>query len=123
LLGDSDRVQGLLDGGINLFVAAGLLAFERRRPTIGEIYCITASGGDKQKEYRRRADEVENPAAKLIFMRMASTNNDTLTSYLSLLMTSGLKQWRDPQDAHQRLSGGRAADGETACAADPALLF
>lgn len=91
-----DRVQGLLDGGIDLFVAAGLLAFERKRPTLGEIYRITASGGDKQKEYRRRADEVQNPAAKLIFMRMASTNNDTLTSYLSLLMTSGLKQWANP---------------------------
>ena len=91
-----DRVQGLLDGGIDLFVAADLLAFERKRPTLGEIYRITASGGDKQKEYRRRADEVQNPAAKLIFMRMASTNNDTLTSYLSLLMTSGLKQWSNP---------------------------
>lgn len=91
-----DRVQGLLDGGIDLFVAAGLLAFERKRPTLGEIYRITASGGDKQKEYRRRADEVQNPAAKLIFMRMVSTNNDTLTSYLSLLMTSGLKQWSNP---------------------------
>lgn len=96
LQADNDRVQGLLDGGIDLFVAAGLLAFERKRPTLGEIYRITASGGDKQKEYRRRADEVVNPAAKLIFMRMASTNNDTLTSYLSLLMTSGLKQWSNP---------------------------
>jgi type IV secretion system protein VirD4 len=96
LQADSDRVQGLLDGGIDLFVAAGLLAFERKRPTLGEVYRITASGGDKQKEYRRRADEVVSPAAKLIFMRMASTNNDTLTSYLSLLMTSGLKQWSNP---------------------------
>jgi len=96
LQAENDRVQGLLDGGIDLFVAAGLLAFERKRPTLGEIYRITASGGDKQKEYRRRADEVVNPAAKLIFMRMASTNNDTLTSYLSLLMTSGLKQWSNP---------------------------
>ena len=96
LQADSDRVQGLLDGGIDLFVAAGLLAFERKCPTLGEIYRITASGGDKQKEYRRRADEVKSSAAKLIFMRMASTNNDTLTSYLSLLMTSGLKQWSNP---------------------------
>jgi type IV secretion system protein VirD4 len=29
----------------------------------------------------------------LIFERMASTNNDTLTSYMSLLMTSGLDTW------------------------------
>jgi type IV secretion system protein VirD4 len=93
---DNDRVSGLLDGGIDLFVAAGLLAFERGRPNLGEIYRITAAGGDKQKEYLTRSQEVKNPAARLIFERMASTNNDTLTSYLSLLMTSGLKQWANP---------------------------
>ncbi|MCA0206948.1 MAG: type IV secretory system conjugative DNA transfer family protein [Proteobacteria bacterium] len=90
---DNEKLSGLLAGGIDLFVAAGLLAFERGIPTIGEIYRITASGGDKQKEYLKRAHEVKNPSAKLIFERMASTNNDTLTSYLSLLMTSGLDTW------------------------------
>lgn len=96
LQADSDRVQGLLKGGIDIFVAAGLLAFERKRPTLGEIYRITASGGNKQKEFMMRRDEVQNRAAKLIFERMASTNNDTLTSYVSLLMTSGLDQWSNP---------------------------
>lgn len=90
---DNEKLSGLLAGGIDLFVAAGLLAFERGVPTIGEIYRITASGGDKQKEYLKRAQEVKNTSAKLIFERMASTNNDTLTSYLSLLMTSGLDTW------------------------------
>jgi type IV secretion system protein VirD4 len=90
---DNEKLSGLLAGGIDLFVAAGLLAFERGVPTIGEIYRITASGGDKQKEYLKRAQEVQNTSAKLIFERMASTNNDTLTSYLSLLMTSGLDTW------------------------------
>lgn len=90
---DNEKLSGLLAGGIDLFVAAGLLAFERGVPTIGEIYRITASGGDKQKEYLRRSQEVKNTSAKLIFERMASTNNDTLTSYLSLLMTSGLDTW------------------------------
>ena len=90
---DNEKLSGLLAGGIDLFVAAGLLAFERGVPTIGEIYRITASGGDKQKEYLKRAGEVKNKSAKLIFERMASTNNDTLTSYLSLLMTSGLDTW------------------------------
>ncbi|MEO1725313.1 MAG: type IV secretory system conjugative DNA transfer family protein, partial [Pseudomonadota bacterium] len=93
---DNDRTSGLLKGGIDLFVAAGLLAFERKRPTLGEIYRITASGGDKRKEFMKRRDEVRNTAAKLIFERMASTNNDTLTSYISLLMTSGLDQWSNP---------------------------
>ena len=96
LQADSDRVQGLLKGGIDLFVAAGLLAFERGRPTLGEIYRISASGGNKQKEFMKRRDEVQNRAAKLIFERLASTNNDTLTSYVSLLMTSGLDQWSNP---------------------------
>jgi len=96
LQNDNDRVQGLLKGGIDLFVAAGLLAFQRRRPTLGEIYRISASGGNKQKEYLARCHEVDNAAAKLIFMRLASTNNDTLTSYVSLLMTSGLDQWQNP---------------------------
>ncbi|ETA53244.1 type IV secretory system conjugative DNA transfer family protein [Ponticoccus alexandrii] len=90
---DNEKLSGLLAGGIDLFVAAGLLAFERGVPTIGEIYRVTASGGDKQKEYLKRSQEVKNKSAKLIFERMASTNNDTLTSYLSLLMTSGLDTW------------------------------
>lgn len=105
LQSDSDRTAGLLKGGIDLFVAAGLLAFERKRPTLGEIYQITASGGDKRKECMNLRDEVQNRAAKLIFERMASMNNDTLTSYISLLMTSGLDQWSNPAiDAATRVS-------------------
>ncbi|WP_238936436.1 type IV secretory system conjugative DNA transfer family protein, partial [Sulfitobacter mediterraneus] len=96
LQSDNDRVQGLLKGGIDLFVAAGLLAFQRKKPTLGEIYRIAASGGNKQKEYAARGHEIDNKAAKLIFTRLASTNNDTLTSYVSLLMTSGLDQWQNP---------------------------
>jgi|TARA_R110000851_G_scaffold204862_1_gene356735 type IV secretion system protein VirD4 len=96
LQSDNDRVQGLLKGGIDLFVAAGLLAFQRKKPNLGEIYRIAASGGNKQKEYVARAHEIDNKAAKLIFTRLASTNNDTLTSYVSLLMTSGLDQWQNP---------------------------
>jgi type IV secretion system protein VirD4 len=37
---DNEKLSGLLAGGIDLFVAAGLLAFERGVPTIGEIYRI-----------------------------------------------------------------------------------
>ena len=96
LQNENERVQGLLKGGIDLFVAAGLLAFERKKPSLGEIYRIAASGGNKQKEYLARSVEVQNGAAKLIFTRLASTNNETLTSYVSLLMTSGLDQWQNP---------------------------
>jgi type IV secretion system protein VirD4 len=83
LQSDNDRVQGLLKGGIDLFVAVGLLAFQRKKPTLGEIYRIAALGGNKQKEYAARGHEIDNKVAKLIFTRLASTNNDTLTSYVS----------------------------------------
>lgn len=96
LQSENDKVKGLLEGGIELFVAAGLLAFQRGVPTLGEIYRIASEGGDKQKAYRSCAAEVNNGAARMIFIRLASTNNDTLTSYLSLLMTSGLNQWSNP---------------------------
>ena len=96
LQSDNDKVKGLLEGGIELFVAAGLLAIERKKPTLGEIYRIASDGGDKQAAYFNLSTKVENEAAKRIFVRLASTNNDTLTSYLSLLMTSGLNQWSNP---------------------------
>ena len=96
LQSENDRVKGLLEGGIELFVAAGLLAFERKKPTLGEIYRIASDGGDKQVAYFDLSMKVKNEAAKRIFVRLASTNNDTLTSYLSLLMTSGLNQWSNP---------------------------
>lgn len=96
LQSENDKVKGLLEGGIELFVAAGLLAFERGKPTLGEIYRIASDGGDKQVAYRHLSTRVKNEAARRIFIRLASTNNDTLTSYLSLLMTSGLNQWSNP---------------------------
>ncbi len=66
---------------------------ERGVPTLGEIYRLASAGGDKQKQYMGYADKVQSPAAQLLLERLASTNDRTLTSYLSLLMTSGLTLW------------------------------
>lgn len=96
LQSDSDNMKGLLEGGIDLFVAAGIYAMERGTPTLGEIYRLVSAGGDKKKQYMAYADDVESRAAQLIFERLASTNDKTLTSYLSLLMTSGLSAWANP---------------------------
>ncbi|WP_072298265.1 type IV secretory system conjugative DNA transfer family protein [Paracoccus sp. SM22M-07] len=96
LQADDESAKGLLEGGIDLFVACGLFAIERGTPTLGEIYRLAASGGDKQKQYLSYAEKVQNKAAKLMFERLASTNDKTLTSYLSLLMTSGLGLWSNP---------------------------
>ncbi|CUX79960.1 type IV secretion system protein VirD4 [Roseibaca calidilacus] len=96
LQADGENAKGLLEGGIDLFVACGILAMECNLPTIGEIYRLASSGGDKNKQYAGYAEEVRSPSARLIFERMASTNDRTLTSYLSLLMTSGLSAWDNP---------------------------
>lgn len=93
---EDDGAKGLLDGGIDLFVACGIFAMERGMPTLGEIYRLASAGGDKQKQYMSYADKVQSPAARLLFERLASTNDRTLTSYLSLLMTSGLTLWSNP---------------------------
>lgn len=93
---DSDHARGLLDGGIDLFEACGMLAFQRGTPTLGEIYRLAAGGGDKKKAYAELAVEVQNEAARLKLQNLASINDKTLTSYLSLLMTSGLNQWSNP---------------------------
>ncbi len=93
---EDDSAKGLLDGGIDLFVACGIFAIERGTPTLGEIYRLASAGGDKQKQYLSYADKVQSPAARLMFERLASTNDRTLTSYLSLLMTSGLSLWSNP---------------------------
>lgn len=96
LQADGENARGLLEGGIDLFVACGILAMERAKPTIGEIYRLASSGGDKNKQYTGYAEEVQSAPARLIFERLASTNDRTLTSYLSLLMTSGLSAWDNP---------------------------
>ncbi|AZY95562.1 type VI secretion protein (plasmid) [Paracoccus sp. Arc7-R13] len=93
---EDDSMKGLLDGGIDLFVACGIFAMERNKATLGEIYRLASAGGDKQKQYLIYADKVKSPAARLMFERLASTNDRTLTSYLSLLMTSGLSLWSNP---------------------------
>ena len=92
----SERAEGLLKGGINLFVACGLYAFQLKKPTLGEVYRLATAGGDKPKTFRLYASRVDNPNAKRMFTNLSGINNDTLTSYLSLLETSGLDQWSNP---------------------------
>lgn len=96
LQSDSDRVAGLLQGGIDIFVAAGMLAIQRGRPTLGEIWRISTGGGDKKEHYAALAEEAKHPAVQRMFVNLASINTNTLTSYLSLLLTSGLDVWQNP---------------------------
>ena len=49
LQADGENAKGLLEGGIDLFVACGILAMECNLPTIGEIYRLASSGGRQEQ--------------------------------------------------------------------------
>ncbi|MBP1807670.1 type IV secretory system conjugative DNA transfer family protein [Rubellimicrobium aerolatum] len=95
-LQSTESTQGLLQGGIDIFVACGLLAFEQGRPTIGAIYDLATGGGNKQKAYAELACQVTYEPARRMLANLASINDKTLTSYLSVLLTSGLGLWANP---------------------------
>jgi type IV secretion system protein VirD4 len=88
-LQSSESTEGLLQGGIDIFVACGLLAFERGRPTIGEIYNLATEGGEKQKAYMKLASKVKYEPSRRMLTNLGSINDKTLTSYLSVLLTPG----------------------------------
>ncbi len=89
------NVESFLENGKSLFVAAALLAFERGKPTIGEVYRIVASG-DKNVAYSIYSKEVKHRSAKATFLDMAGTNDKTLTSITSVMMAAGLRFWANP---------------------------
>lgn len=92
----TESAQSFLQGGIDIFTACGLLAFERRNPTLGEIYNLATGGGDKKKAYEKLSGKVQYQPARNLFANLASLNDKTLTSYLSVLLTSGLDLWQNP---------------------------
>lgn len=92
----TEGAQSFLQGGIDIFTACGLLAFERRSPTLGEIYNLATGGGDKNKAYEKLSAKVQYRPARNLFANLASLNDKTLTSYLSVLLTSGLGLWANP---------------------------
>lgn len=97
LVSTNDGIQGLLEGGKKVFVAACLLAFERGVPNLGEVYRIANGGENKRNQYAEYSEESKFTNAKLEWKTLASTNENTLTSYISLLNTSGLEPWKNPR--------------------------
>lgn len=84
-------------GARELFVAGGMLAIERGRPTIGEITRILFGGADKSAEYKNRAAETRHPQTRDIFTDFSGYADRTLSSYVSVLKGAGLGLWVNPQ--------------------------
>lgn len=93
---DAGSAGDFLKEGRTLFVAAGMLAIERKRPTLGEVCRIIFGGGNKQVEYAKHAQEVKATSAKAIFLNFSGYSDRTLTSHASVLGGAGLSLWNNP---------------------------
>lgn len=96
LVADNPHNEGLLRGGMNAFVAGAILAFERGRPTLGEVYRIINGGdGDYASTFRSYAQETQNPQAAVLWSSLAKVVDKTLSGYISMVNTGGLDPWKN----------------------------
>ncbi|TWI28196.1 type IV secretory system conjugative DNA transfer family protein [Paracoccus sulfuroxidans] len=85
-----------LSEGRQLFVAAGLLAIERGRPTLGEINRILFGQGASQGAYAAHALEVKHPNAAETFRKFSAYDGKVLSSHASVLGGAGMALWNNP---------------------------
>jgi type IV secretion system protein VirD4 len=93
---DKGSAGDFLTEGRDLFIAAGLLAIERGRPTIGEISRILFGQGATQAAYSAHAAEVKHTSAAQTFRKFAGYSDRTLSSHASVLSGAGLSLWNNP---------------------------
>jgi type IV secretion system protein VirD4 len=93
---DKGTAGDFLTEGRELFVAAGLLAIERCKPTIGEISRILFGRGATQEVYGEHAEEVKHPNAAQTFRKFAGYSDRTLSSHASVLGGAGMTLWNNP---------------------------
>ena len=93
---DKGTAGDFLAEGRELFVAAGLLAIERGRPTIGEISRILFDRGATSEVYTEHAEEVKHPNAAQAFRKFAGYSDRTLSSHASVLGGAGMTLWNNP---------------------------
>lgn len=93
---DKGNAGDFLTEGRELFVAAGLLAIERGRPTIGEIVRILFGHGATQEHYKAMAEEVRHLSARRTFTKFGGYSDRTLSSHASVLSGAGLTLWNNP---------------------------
>lgn len=100
----SNGNEDWLEGSILLFIAAGVLAIQRRKPTMGEIYRIIFGTGEGSDVGRSSADLLAAaakecgyaPAARELNAK-ASLDPKIQQSYISILSVAGLAQWANPK--------------------------
>lgn len=101
---EGGNAASFLNGGRQLFVAAGMLAIQRENPTMGEVYRILYGDGseeDRSKTPEDRltelAEEVRHTQASATFAKFAGYEDRIRTSYFSVLEGAGLAGWTNPR--------------------------
>lgn len=89
--------EEFLPGAIDIFVACGMLAYEKSRVTLGEIYRYAVQGGETKAQYAYYARLADDPATKMMFNKLSNITERTLSAYLSVLSSSGLRTWANPR--------------------------
>lgn len=93
---DRGNAGDFLSEGRQLFVAAGLLAIERGRPTLGEINRILFGQGASQSAYAAHGLEVKHPNAAETFRKFSAYDAKVLSSHASVLGGAGMALWNNP---------------------------
>ena len=93
---DNKTLDTFSEAGKSIFVAACLLAIQRKRPTLGEVNRIVTGGDYKNAQYSAYAEESLEPTVRELWINAASASSRLLTSNIQALMTAGLKQWDNP---------------------------
>lgn len=96
----ADRAGEWLQGAIQLFVAAGGVAFERRTFTLGGIHRVLAEGDDNIKSHLSALAKVaREPALQLELNSLAKLDQKTLSAYQSVMSNAGFDLWSNPHIA------------------------
>ena len=93
---DNKTLDTFSEAGKSIFVAACLLAIQRKRPTLGEVNRIVTGGDYKNAQYSAYAEESLESTVRELWINAASASSRLLTSNIQALMTAGLKQWDNP---------------------------
>jgi type IV secretion system protein VirD4 len=93
---DNRQSDTFSEAGKTIFVAACLLALQRKNATLGEVCKIVSDGVDKNAQYQTYGEESVEPTLKTLWMNAASASDRLLTSNIQALKTAGLKQWDNP---------------------------
>lgn len=93
---ESPSAESFLVGGRMAFVAAATLAIERGTATIGAVFDIINGGrAEMNDQFKSYALETKDAEATIMWESLAKNNEKTLTSYISVLNTSGLDAWQN----------------------------